>query len=91
MRPEDKAREEIDALLHAAAWVLQDKHEHNRNAALGVVMRHFQLGKDEADYLIFVQGKACGVIEAKKQGLTLSGVAEQSEKYIGGLPPHIAR
>lgn len=91
MRPEDKAREDIDALLAAAGWLLQDKHEHNRNAALGVAMRHFQLGKDEADYLLFIKGKACGVIEAKKQGITLSGVAEQSEKYMGALPDHIAR
>lgn len=90
MSPEDRARQAIDALLEAAGWVLQDKAAHNRNAALGVAMRHFQLGQDEADYLLFVQGKACGVIEAKKQGVTLSGVAEQSEKYMGALPSHLA-
>ncbi|WP_291049585.1 hypothetical protein [Hyphomonas sp.] len=71
--------------------MLQDKGAHNRNAALGVAMRHFQLGQDETDYLLFLQGKACGVIEAKKQGITLSGVAGQSEKYMGALPGHLAR
>ena len=91
MTPEDKAREDIDALLEAAGWVLQDKDQQNRNAALGVAMRHFQLGKDEADYLLFIEGKACGVIEAKKQGVTLSGVSEQSEKYMGALPEHVAK
>lgn len=44
-------------------------------------MRHFALGREEADYLLFVEGKACGVIEAKKQGVTLSGVTEQSETH----------
>lgn len=35
--------------------------------------------------------KAAGVIEAKKSGVTLSGVAEQSEKYMVALPEHLAR
>jgi type I restriction enzyme R subunit len=33
-----------------------------------------------------VNGKACGVIEAKKEGSTLKGVEIQSEKYAQGLP-----
>jgi len=91
MTPEDRARQKIDELLGAAGWVLQDKDQYNRNASLGVAMRHFQLGKDEADYLLFVNGKACGVIEAKKAGVTLSGVSEQSEKYMTALPEHLAK
>src|SRR5690606_36774509 len=42
-------------------------------------------------YLLFVDGKAAGVIEAKKAGVTLSGVAEQSAKYMVNLPQHLAR
>lgn len=91
MTPEDRAREKIDQLLKAAGWVLQDKDAYKRNAALGVAVRHFQLGRDEADYLLFVEGKAAGVIEAKKSGVPLSGVAEQSEKYMGALPEHLAK
>lgn len=91
MTPEQKAREDIDRLLSEAGWHLQDKDQQNRNAALGVAMRHFQLGKEEADYLLFVQGKAAGVIEAKKQGLTLSGVSEQADKYMAALPTHLAK
>jgi type I restriction enzyme R subunit len=40
-----------------------------------------------ADYLLYVNGKACGVIEAKKQGATLTGVELQSGRYAQGLPP----
>jgi DNA replication protein DnaC len=43
------------------------------------------------DYLLFIAGKTAGVIEAKKTGVTLSGVAEQSEKYMARLPDHLAR
>ncbi|MFC4352995.1 DEAD/DEAH box helicase family protein [Fodinicurvata halophila] len=88
--PEDKARAEIDRLLSDAGWVLQDMEDFNRNAALGVAVREFQLPAGPCDYLLFVDGKAAGVIEAKKSGVTLSGVADQSEKYMGALPPHLA-
>ena len=79
--PEQLARQTIDALLTAAGWLLQDRDQFDRNAALGVVLRGFSLPAGQCDYLLFVDGKAAGVIEAKKTGVTLSGVAEQSEKY----------
>lgn len=91
MTPEKRAREKIDALLDAAGWKIQNKDKFNRNAALGVALREAGLASGEADYLLFVQGKACGVIEAKPAGKTLSGVAEQSESYLTELPPHLAR
>ena len=89
--PEAKAREEIDRLLQAAGWILQDNDRFNRNAGVGVAVREFQLPSGPCDYLLFVNGKAAGVIEAKKAGKTLSGVADQSEKYMSKLPDHLAR
>lgn len=89
--PEQLARQTIDALLTAAGWALQDRDQFDRNAALGVAVREFQLPAGPCDYLLFVDGKAAGVIEAKKTGVTLSGVAEQSEKYSLSLPEHLAR
>lgn len=90
MEPEQKARGRIDALLRAAGWVTQDREAFNRNAALGVAVREFQLPSGPCDYLLFVAGKAAGVIEAKKQGVTLSGVADQSDKYMSKLPSVLA-
>jgi type I restriction enzyme, R subunit len=89
--PEQIARERIDRLLSDAGWVIQDRDQMNRNAALGVAVREFQLPAGPCDYLLFVGGKAAGVIEAKKTGVTLSGVAEQSAKYMAKLPEHLAR
>lgn len=88
--PEQTARESIDRLLRDAGWVLQDREHLDRNASLGVAVREFPLPSGHADYLLFVAGKAAGVVEAKKSGVTLSGVAEQSEKYMGQLPSHLA-
>ncbi len=53
----------------------------NRTAALGVAVREYPLSSGPCDYLLFVAGKACGVIEAKAAGATLSGVAEQARGY----------
>lgn len=89
--PEQQARARIAALLGAAGWLLQDPADFNRHAALGVAVREFQLPGGPCDYLLFVAGKACGVIEAKKTGVTLSGVAEQAARYMQALPPHLAR
>jgi len=90
MSPEEEARKRIDALLCGAGWVLQNNADFNRNASEGVAVREFQLPNGPCDYLLFVGGKAAGVIEAKKVGVTLSGVAEQSAKYMEKLPPHLA-
>ena len=43
------------------------------------------MGADEADYLLYINGKAIGVVEAKKVGLPLMGVETQSEKFTTSL------
>ena len=85
--PEQAARENIDRLLTQAGWAVQDIKSTNLHASPGVAIREFPLatGHGCADYLLYVQGKAAGVIEAKA-GATLSGVEVQSAKYQCGLP-----
>ena len=87
-KPEDKAREDIDRMLEQAGWHVCDYKDANLYAHRGVVIRNFSLkqGYGFADYLFYVDGKAAGVIEAKKAGSTLTGVEIQSDKYKHGLP-----
>jgi type I restriction enzyme R subunit len=87
--PEARARILIDWQLEAAGWILQHRDELNRKAGRGVAVREFPLPAGEADYLLFVDGRAAGAVEAKKAGTTLSGFAEQSEKYLTQLPEHL--
>ena len=87
--PEERARRLIDAQLGAAGWLIQDRGAMSLGAGLGVAVREFPLGRDEADYALFVDRRACGVIEAKPEGVTLSGVAEQAEAYQQALPEHL--
>jgi type I restriction enzyme R subunit len=86
MKPEEKARQEIDQLLEMAGWKVQDYRELDLGASLGVAVREFPLKSGSADYLLFVDRKPIGVVEAKPQGTTLSGVAEQTIKYITSIP-----
>jgi type I restriction enzyme R subunit len=87
--PEELARVNIDKQLTGCGWVTQDMAGLNRYAGLGVAVREFPLAPGEADYLLFVDGKAAGVVEAKPEGTTLSGVAEQAGHYVVGLPQNI--
>ncbi|MDP3914835.1 MAG: type I restriction-modification enzyme R subunit C-terminal domain-containing protein [Bacteroidota bacterium] len=82
--PEQIARDNIDKQLIACGWVIQDKDKLNLNAGIGVVVRYYltQDGK-ETDYVLFVEKKPVGVIEAKREeeGHRLTTVEEQSNDY----------
>jgi len=89
--PEAAARVAIDAQLAAAGWVVQDRDAANPKAGLGVAIREFPLaaGHGFADYLLYVDGKAAGVVEAKPEGTPLSGVEIQTGRYAQGLPAYL--
>ncbi len=89
MTPEEQARKNIDTLLEKAGWIIQDRNQLNLGAGLGVAVREYPLKVGTADYLLFVDRKAVGVIEAKSEGYTQSGVAEQSEKYSRSVPENL--
>ena len=75
-------------MLVAAGWMIQNRADANIDAGRGVAIREFSLarGYGEADYLLFVDGLAVGVVEAKKEGSTLIGVELQTQKYSEGIP-----
>jgi type I restriction enzyme R subunit len=73
--------------LAACGWAVQDRAAMNLGASRGVAVREFPLNTGFADYVLFVDRRAIGAVEAKKQGTPLTGVEPQSEKYSAGLPP----
>ncbi|MGH8863235.1 MAG: DEAD/DEAH box helicase family protein [Burkholderiales bacterium] len=88
--PEQKARREIDADLTAAGWLVLDRADLDLTAGRGIAVREFPMksGFGFVDYLLYLDRKAVGAIEAKAQG-TLTGVEEQSAKYAAGLPDKV--
>lgn len=82
----------IDAALTTAGWIVQDHAAMNTRAGTGdvrgVAVREFPLGSGFgfADYILFVNGQAVGVVEAKRPGTSLLDAEVQAEKYSVGFP-----
>ena len=87
MTPEARARRAIDAQLEDAGWRVRDAADIDLDAGRGVAVREFPLkpGFGKADYLLYVDGAAAGVVEAKPFG-ALAGVEAQAARYAAGLP-----
>lgn len=83
------ARQTIDQKLTAAGWTVQDFRSPNLGAGPGVAVREFPTARGEADYVLFVDRKAVGAVEAKPEGTTLRGVFEQTAKYLTSFPENI--
>ena len=81
--PEEVARDRIDRRLRAAGWHVQDKNELDFNAGLGIAVREYQTDIGPADYVLFADRRAVGVIEAKPDswGARLTTVELQSKGY----------
>ncbi|MBP1149211.1 type I restriction-modification enzyme R subunit C-terminal domain-containing protein [Methylocaldum sp. RMAD-M] len=83
MTPETKARQQIDKKLEQAGWAIQDLKDLNLGAALGVAVREYPTDTGPADYVLFVNREAAGVIEAKRDeaGENLTVAENQTARY----------
>jgi len=69
--PEQKARQQIDAQLSACGWQVQDYKAFDPSSAPGIALREVPLKSGRCDYLLLVNRKPVGVVEAKKEGAKL--------------------
>lgn len=85
---EERARALIDEQFRRAGWSVQDGAQKNLMASAGVAVREVTMraGHGRVDYLLYVDRRPVGVIEAKPVGTTLAGVEWQSGMYADGLP-----
>ncbi|MEG7525484.1 MAG: hypothetical protein M3H12_20760, partial [Chromatiales bacterium] len=81
--PEQIARDNIDDLLKASGWSVQDKKKIDLTQGQGQAVREFPTDTGPADYVLFVDKKAVGVIEAKRKskGENITTVEDQTEGY----------
>lgn len=81
--PEQKARDNIDAMLEQAGWKVQPKKKIDFNAGPGIAVREYETDVGPADYVLFVNKQAVGMIEAKPEywGQKITTVEEQSQSY----------
>ena len=88
---EAETRQAIDEKLEAAGWAVQDKQRINLMEKLGVAVREMGTDTGPADYMLFVDGAACGIIEAKREGSELGHVDLQSQRYATSQTKYIER
>lgn len=89
--PEQRARDLIDQKLISSGWIVQDKKRINFSAGLGVAVREYQTAVGPADYVLFIEGKAVGIIEAKPDdwGQNITVVEEQSAGYASSTLKYV--
>jgi type I restriction enzyme R subunit len=86
--PEQLAREQIDAQLVACGWKVQNYKQVDFSAGRGIALREVPLKTGPCDYLLLVDRKPLGIVEAKRKeaAKNLSAVADQSARYGESLP-----
>lgn len=87
MLPEEQARVYIDQMFADAGWDIVNRDEFTGTHSAIAVREGLLKGNLEADYLLFLDGKAIGILEAKAKHIELDSiVAEQAEHYTRSLP-----
>lgn len=88
MTPEEKARVKIDQMFEDAGWKVVDREDYSPTITAAAIREALILGKKEADYLMFINGKAVGVLEAKREEIDVSSdrVCEQASGYTRYAP-----
>ena len=81
--PEQAARDKIDEMLSQAGWIVQEKKRIDFSVGIGIVVREYQTNVGPADYVLFIDKKPVGVVEAKPEhwGQNITTVEEQSTGY----------
>lgn len=88
MTPEEKARVKIDRLFDEAGWKVVDRDHYTPTLTAAAIKEGMLEGHLEADYFLFINGKAVGVLEAKRKEVDVSGdvVMEQAKTYAKSVP-----
>lgn len=86
--PEQKARVKIDQMLKDSGWTVVPRDDFTPDAVNAqAVEENLMKGNLEADYILYLDGKAIAVLEAKREENKLGlEVAEQAQNYGNILP-----
>ena len=81
--PEQTARDNIDQMLKASGWTVQERKKLDWKAGPGIAVTEYSGSSGRSDYVLFVDRKAVGIIEAKAEdkGHNITTVEEQSQRY----------
>lgn len=88
MKPEEKARLVIDRMFEEAGWKVVDRDQYAPNMTAVAIREGLMIGNKETDYLLFLNGKAVGILEAKRVEIDVDSdmVQEQALLYTRSCP-----
>lgn len=88
MTPEEKARQKIDQWFAEAGWKVINREDYELTSTAVAIREGLLKGNLEADYFLFINGKAVGVLEAKREDIdALSDkVCAQAALYAKSVP-----
>ncbi len=88
MTPEEKARVKIDQMFEEAGWQVVDRDFYSPTITAAAIREGLLEGNHEADYFLFLNGMAVGVLEAKRKEVDVSSsrVCEQAIRYTRYVP-----
>ena len=88
MTPEEKARVKIDQMFEDAGWKVVDREFYSPTLTAAAIREGLLEGNREADYFLFVNGMAVGILEAKRKEVDVTSdmVCEQADIYARGVP-----
>lgn len=88
MKPEEKARVKIDQMFEDAGWKVVDRDFYSPTITAASIREGLLEGNREADYFLFLNGKAVGVLEAKRKEVNVASdwVSDQAERYTRYVP-----
>ena len=89
--PEQIARDNIDKQLIACGWIIQDIKHINLHSGVGIAVKEYQTDVGPADYVLFIEEKPCGIIEAKREeeAFKLNVHEDQTEGYATAKLKHL--
>lgn len=90
MTPEEKARAKIDQWFNDAGWQAINRDQYSPASTAVAIREGLLKGNLEADYFLFINGKAVGALEAKREEIDVSSerVSEQVETYARSVPEY---
>ena len=88
MTPEERARVHIDKMFADSGWKVVDRDQYEAGQQAAAIREGLLKGNKEADYLLFVDGMAVGVLEAKKVSVDVASdsVCDQAATYTRSVP-----
>lgn len=88
MTPEEKARVKIDQMFDEAGWKVVDRDFYSPTITAAAIREGLLEGNHEADYFLFLNGMAVGVLEAKRKEVDVTSdvVCDQAIRYTRYVP-----